>query len=129
MKNASRLVLIAIFLNVWASAAYSQNGSIRIDSFPAGAAIGVDGSHTGKVTPANLTLSVGDHTITVSGGEGWLPVDRAVSITAGKNDDITVTLLPVLVTGPQGLPGPQGDKGDKGDPGEQGPPGAKGRQG
>jgi hypothetical protein len=53
---------------------------------------------------------------------GWNPDTRVVTI-AGGNNDLSVTLLPMLTVGPQGA------KGDKGDPGPQGLQGVQGVQG
>jgi hypothetical protein len=100
--------------------ARAQNGSLKVTSFPSGANVSVDGIDTGKVTPMNISLGVGAHTVVVSiPNSGWNPDTRTVEIASGNND-LSVTLLPILTTGPQGPPGA------KGDAGPQGPPGPKG---
>lgn len=143
----SRTTSLVVAALLWATMpAYAQNGSLKVSSFPSGAAVVVDGVDTGKVTPANIALPVGDHSITVAAGDGWTPDTRIVSITLGNNE-LTVTLLPALTAGPQGpqgLPGPQGvpgppgatgvtgatgAQGPPGPQGEPGPPGAQGIQG
>src|SRR5712691_3439099 len=101
-------------------------GVLKVTSFPSGAQVIVDGVNTGKVTPMSISLTEGDHTVTVQiPGSGWQPDTRTVTVVAGNND-LSVTLLPVLTQGP---PGPPGPKGDKGDPGPQGPKGDKGDRG
>jgi len=122
-----RLVLLAILVCVALVAAVAsaswQNGALKVTSFPSGAKVTVDGQDTGKTTPMSVSLSVGDHTVVVSIlNSGWQPDTRTVTIASGNND-LSVTLLPILTVGP---PGPKGDKGDKGDTGAQGPKGDKG---
>src|SRR5205823_69367 len=103
--------------------AHAQNGLLKVTSFPSGANVTVDGAPTAKVTPMNISLSVGSHTVVVAiPNSGWQTDTRTVEIVSGNND-LSVTLLPVLTTGPQG---PQGPKGDSGATGPQGPQGAKG---
>ncbi len=133
-----------------ASMAYAQNGSLKVTSFPTGAKVLVDGVDTGKITPMSLSLTIGDHEVTVRiAGGGWNDDTRTVTVVAGNND-LSVTLLPTLTqgppgpqgpagpmgltgpqgpqgpTGPAGPQGPKGDKGDTGATGPQGPPGADG---
>ena len=116
--------------------AAAQNGSLKVTSFPSGAEVIIDGVSTGKVTPMSTSLSIGDHSVTVriAGNSGWNPDTRTVTIVSGNND-LSVTLLPVLTVGPQGPkgdkgdPGPQGPQGQKGDKGDQGPQGLKGDKG
>ena len=128
---------MAVLLVVPALAA-AQNGSLKVTSFPSGAVVVIDGVNTGKVTPMSVSLPIGDHAVTVSIADGgWRPDTRTVTVAAGNND-LSVTLLPVLTVGPKGdngdpgpvgPQGPQGPKGDKGDQGPQGPVGADGQQG
>src|SRR5262245_16942012 len=100
--------------------AQNGSGSLKINSFPSGARVEVDGTDTGKLTPMSISLSVGDHKVVVSiPDSGWNPDTRTVTVNTGNND-LSITLLPTLTTGPQG---PQGD------PGPQGPPGPKGADG
>jgi hypothetical protein len=129
MQSPWKSLLIAVFIAAAALPAHAQNGSLTVYSFPAGAAVIIDGVATGKVTPMRVSLSVGDHSVTVAVPDaGWSPVTRTVTITRGNND-LTVTLLPVLTTGPQGPPGPQGEQGLQGPKGDQGDPGVQGPQG
>ena len=102
---------------------FAQSGAFKVTSFPSGAKVAIDGTDTGKVTPMSTSLTIGDHTVVVSlPNSGWNPDTRIVTIVSGNND-LSVTLLPVLTQGPKG------DKGDKGDPGKDGAPGAPGKDG
>jgi len=119
---ASIFVTLALFCSV----AQAQNGALKVTSFPSGASVKIDGVDTGKTTPMSTSLSIGDHTVVVwIPNSGWNPDTRPVTIVSGNND-LSVTLLPMLTVGP---PGPQGPKGDKGDPGPAGLQGAKGDPG
>src|SRR5262245_39086331 len=115
--------------------AQSGNGSLKVTSYPSGAEVAVDGIDTGKVTPMSVSLSIGQHSVTVTvPNSGWNPDTRSVTIVSGNND-LSVTLLPTLTTGPQGPQGPQGVPGMAGPPGPagatgpQGPAGPQGLQG
>ena len=103
-----------VFLLGLAPIAGAANGSLKVTSFPSGAEVWVDGAFTGKFTPMSVSLSEGDHDVTVQiPGSGWNPDHRTITITPGNND-LSVTLLPNLTEGP---PGPQGDPGPPGPPG------------
>src|SRR3989338_4416781 len=107
----------------------AATGALKVTSFPSGAEVIVDDVSTGKTTPMSVSLPEGDHKVTVQIlGSGWGPDTRIVTIAAGNND-LSVTLLPVLTQGP---PGPKGDKGDpcpQGPLGGVGPPGPPGTEG
>jgi hypothetical protein len=97
-----------------------------VTSYPSGADVWVDGVNTNKTTPMSVSLSVGEHVVRVEvPGTGWNPDERTVTVVSGNND-LSVTLLPAVTTGP---PGPAGPAGEPGAPGPQGPPGADGAQG
>ena len=105
------------------------NGSLKVTSYPSGANVMIDGTDTGKTTPMSVSLSVGNHTVAVSvPNSGWNPDVRTITIVSGNND-LSVTLLPALTTGPQGPQGPQGQAGPQGPQGAQGPVGPQGPQG
>ena len=112
--------------------AAAQSGALKVTSFPTGAAVIIDGVPTGKVTPMSVSLSVGDHLVAVSiPNSGWQADIRTVGIVSGNND-LSVTLLPILQKGDKGdtgATGPQGPPGPKGDPGATGATGATGPQG
>ena len=119
------LVCVGV-LSAWPSVVQAQSGALKVTSFPSGATVRIDGVDTGKTTPMNATLSLGDHLVVVSiPNSAWNPDTRTVTVVSGNND-LSVTLLPILTTGPQGPPGPKGDKGDRGDTGVQGPQGIQG---
>lgn len=128
-------------LLIASSVAFGQNGALKVTSFPSGAQVVIDGVNTGKVTPMSVSVSEGDHRVTVQiPNSGWNSDTRTVTIVSGNND-LSVTLLPMLTTGPMGPPGPKGDTGaagpagppgatgDTGAPGEPGLPGTQGPQG
>jgi hypothetical protein len=114
MLPISIVVLLASF-----SVTAVEAATLKVSSFPSGAQVSIDGVNTGKVTPMNVSLSEGDHSVTVAiPGSGWNPDARTVTIVSGNND-LSVTLLPTPTPGP---PGPKGDKGDPGPTGPAGPP-------
>jgi hypothetical protein len=143
-RNAA-FAAIALFIALAAVvSAFGQSGALKVTSFPTGASVSVDGVDTGKVTPMSISLAIGDHHVIVSiPNSGWKADDRHVDVVSGNND-LSITLLPTLTTGPQGpkgdkgdtggqgiqgLQGLKGDKGDKGDTGSQGIQGVKGDKG
>jgi len=123
MQNTCRnLFVIALALVGVCAASSAFAATLKVSSFPSGAQVSIDGVATGKVTPMNISLAEGDHVVTVQiPSSGWNPDTRTVTIVAGNND-LSVTLLPTAVAGPQGPPGPAGAKGDSGEPGPPGPP-------
>lgn len=136
---ASSMLLFAII---------SEAQAFHVTSFPDGANVLIDSVDTGKVTPMQISLSAGAHTVTVQldKSAGWNVDTRTVVIVAGDNYH-NVTLLPTLTTGPAGpqgppgaastVPGPLGPQGipglsitgPAGTPGIQGPKGDKGDPG
>ena len=125
-RIGSRRFASLILFGLIATGLFAQNGALKVTSFPSGASVAVDGIDTGKTTPMSVSLAVGDHTVVVSiPNSGWSPDTRVVTIASGNND-LSVTLLPMLTVGP---PGPKGDKGDKGDTGATGATGPKGDKG
>ena len=148
MTRTARTLVATAAIFLLASTAFGQSaGALKVTSFPPGATVAIDGVGTGKLTPMSVSLPVGDHTVVVSiPNSGWNPDTRIVTIASGNND-LSVTLLPILTVGPQGPTGPTGErgaagangatgatgaagaKGDKGDPGDQGEVGPTGPQG
>ena len=115
-----RIVMLAALMYL-TQALPSAAATLKVSSFPSGAQVIVDGFNTGKVTPMNISLPEGDHVVTVQiPNSGWNPDTRTITIVPGNND-LSVTLLPVLTAGPQGPKGDKGDPGEKGDPGDPGP--------
>src|SRR5579864_8446047 len=101
MRRTRVWVLLSAFLALASLAAVklqaqSGNGDLKVTSFPSGANVVIDGTDTGKVTPMSTSLAVGDHIVVVSiPNSGWNPDTRPVTIASGNND-LSVTLLPVL---------------------------------
>ncbi len=119
-------VAVGLLLLAGKAGAQTSNGSLKVTSFPSGANVSIDGADTGKVTPMSTSVSVGDHTVVVSiPNSGWNPDTRTVTVVSGNND-LSVTLLPILTVGP---PGPKGDPGPQGPQGNTGPAGQTGAQG
>lgn len=110
-----------VLVIAWLTAAAVEAGTLKVTSFPSGAQVFVDDVNTGKVTPMNVSLSEGEHKVTVMiPSSGWNTDTRIVTIVAGNND-LSVTLLPLLTSGPQGPQGPPGPAGAAGAPGAPGP--------
>src|SRR5215831_701951 len=108
MIVSSRLLVVCLFCVCLH--AQTNTGSLKVTSFPSGAKVTVDGADTGKLTPMSVSLPVGDHSVVVSiPNSGWSPDSRTVTVNSGNND-LSVTLLPTVTTGPQGPQGPQGPK-------------------
>lgn len=119
-------VFIALLVVLTSGVTHATAGTLKVTSFPSGAQVLVDGADTGKVTPMNVSLTDGDHIVTVQiPGSGWSADTRTVTIVTGNND-LSVTLLPMSSTGPAGPAGPAGPEGP---PGPTGPPGPSGVSG
>jgi len=129
-KIAWIFVLIGtLFLLPSNARAQTKHGTLKVNSFPSGANVSMDGKDTHKVTPMSMDVAVGWHKVTVSiPNSGWRTDVRDVDVLAGNND-LSVTLLPVLTAGPMGPPGPKGDPGPAGPMGPQGPAGPQGLKG
>ena len=87
MRKWLSLVVLAIALAglIVSCGRLEPVGTLRIVSDPAGAVILVDGTATGDVTPADLLLAVGTHTIAVT-RDGFLitPASRTVNVPPGQ---------------------------------------------
>src|SRR5437588_10432525 len=129
------MVVLSAALLLMPGKARAQNGSLKVTSFPSGAKVAVDGADTGKVTPMNISLSVGTHTVAVSVPDPEWNVDTRTVLIVSGNNDLSVTLWPILTVGPIGAPGapgptgPQGPAGPMGATGATGPAGPTGPQG
>jgi uncharacterized repeat protein (TIGR01451 family) len=76
-----------------------QTGSISVKSSPAGAAILLDGTGTGKITPATLdSVAPGSHTVTVS-LKGYNPASMDVTVSAGSTATADFVLNQIPQTG------------------------------
>lgn len=131
MRVGSLWLAVVLLLagNATITEAQSGNGSLKVTSYPSGAEVWIDGVNTGKTTPMSESVSVGEHTVLVQvPSSGWNPDQRIVTIVSGNND-LSVTLLPLLTVGPQGPQGPSGLPGPQGPTGAQGPVGPAGAAG
>jgi hypothetical protein len=125
----SLLFVLTFFLCSSPIIALAQSGSLKVTSYPSGAEVIIDGVNTGKTTPMSESVGVGDHVVTVRvPNSGWNPDTRTVTIVSGNND-LSVTLLPTVTTGPQGPVGPAGPVGPMGPTGASGPAGPQGAAG
>jgi hypothetical protein len=108
-------VVIALAIGGYsASLAAQSGGALKVTSFPSGAKVAIDGVDTGKVTPMSVSLAVGDHAVIVSiPNSGWNADSRTVTIVSGNND-LSVTLLPVVTNGINGKDGLNGTNGTNG---------------
>src|SRR5262249_39848936 len=74
-------------------------------------------------------LSEGEHVVTASlPGSGWTPATQTITIVNGNNE-LTLTLLPALTTGPAGATGSTGATGATGATGPVGATGPSGTNG
>src|SRR5260370_21718490 len=114
-----------------------SHGVLRVTSYPSGANVTVDGNDVRKVTPVNISMPVGTHTVVVSvsvPNSGWNP-DTCSKLIVPGNNYLDVTLLPIQTTGsigaqgPKAYPVPQTPPGLICPAGPAGPPGPAGPQG
>jgi hypothetical protein len=129
MKDTGLSISLALLAGMLTVATPAAAGTLKVTSFPSGAQVIVDGVNTGKVTPMNIALADGEHAVIVQiPGSGWNPDSRVVTIVPGNND-LSVTLLPIVTAGPPGPTGPQGPEGAQGPAGPTGPTGPEGPPG
>jgi hypothetical protein len=107
-----RFLLLVVMLSP--TVMFAQNAELSITSFPPGASVSIDGvtmhdkDNSSPVTPLNVSLSLGPHTVHVGLGDpGWQPYDSTINIIKADND-LSVVLIPIVQTGPQGPMGLQG---------------------
>jgi hypothetical protein len=74
--------LVCFSVSLWATPAWAE-GFLYLTTLPSGAQIAVDGAFTAFVTPAQIPLSPGRHTITVM-KEGHRVEKRRLSISEGR---------------------------------------------
>ena len=99
VRDHSVVVLFLFMLAVPSARGQSSQGSLKVTSFPSGAHVSVDGADTGKVTPMNVSLTVGDHVVLVSiPGGGWSPDSRTVTVVFATTGS-AVPSLTVIFTG------------------------------
>jgi hypothetical protein len=123
-----KCALLIGLLSLWVSPAAAQN-TLKLSSFPAGASVAIDGVPVAGVTPLSIKVTLGRHEVTVKApGTTWQPDTRTITVLGGANE-LTVTLVPILTTGPQGVQGIQGPAGPPGPAGPAGPTGPTGPAG
>jgi hypothetical protein len=86
----------------------AKPATLTVSSSVSGAAIAIDNAGTGKVTPANLELAAGDHTVSAS-LDGYVVTEQAVTLLPGGKSDVQLTLMPaapVEVAAPAPEPAP-----------------------
>ncbi len=66
-------------------------GFVNVASTPSGAKVFVDGADSGKITPAELGLGVGEHTVALELG-GYERAERTVSVEIGSRESVEMTL-------------------------------------
>ena len=145
MKTLPLIYALLLAALLYSAVPAAAQNALKVSSFPAGAAVFIDGVSTGKVTPMSASLTLGTHVvmIRVVGSTLWQVETRTITILPGNNE-LTVTMVPVLTTGPagpagpagpqgpqgpQGIVGPAGPAGPAGPEGPQGPPGEQGEAG
>ncbi|MDD9933593.1 MAG: PEGA domain-containing protein, partial [Myxococcales bacterium] len=69
----------------------AMTGTLAVASTPAGAKVIINGQDTGQVTPAELALTRGDHTLELR-LEGHEPLSEELSIRVGAREEIAAQL-------------------------------------
>lgn len=78
----------------------SKPGLVTVESAPPGAQIAVDGVGTGNVTPFELSLRAGTHTIALT-APGHLKLEQRVEVSVGARQRLALTLTPEPVAAPK----------------------------
>ncbi len=81
--------------------------TLRVTSSPEGAAISLDGQATGQMTPAELTVAPGEHTLTLS-LEGYESTSETISTVSGETGEWSPTLSQ-MSTAPSSEDGVEGE--------------------
>lgn len=93
------------------------NGTVAFTSDPAGAVIGVDGTPTGSVTPAELRLSPGEHRYDLA-MDGYDLAEGTVTVASSGRAEISVTLTATESAGLADAFADEGEDGEDGGGGE-----------
>lgn len=102
-------LIVAALMIVSLGAQAAVRGTLRVSSFPPGAEVWIDGTFTGKTTPAILLIATGEHLVMAKAPDaGWAPAQKSVVVESGVNA-VSLTLVPQGVQGPPGPPGPPGE--------------------
>jgi hypothetical protein len=78
---------------------------LTVESTPAGALVFVDGQDTGKLTPAELELTGGDHMVAVQ-IEGFQRAEQSVNVLIGGHERVTFALPEVAAPVAENTPNP-----------------------
>jgi hypothetical protein len=71
----------------------AKPGFLSLESAPTGAMIWVDGENTGYITPNELSLRAGPHTIALS-ADGYQKFEQRVDVAIGSRQRLSLTLTP-----------------------------------
>ena len=69
----------------------AKPGSVSIESAPAGAVIWVDGENTGYLTPNEISVRAGKHSISLSAA-GYTSLEETVDVAIGSRQRLSLTL-------------------------------------
>ena len=83
----------------------AKPATVSVGSSVSGAAIAVDNADTGKVTPANLELSAGDHSISAS-LEGYVVAEQVVTLQPGGKSNVEFSMMPAAPVAVAAAPPP-----------------------
>ncbi|MBI2896522.1 MAG: PEGA domain-containing protein [Deltaproteobacteria bacterium] len=83
----------------------TRPAKINVTSEPAGAAIGVDGSASGQVTPATIEIAPGAHTISLT-LEGYENATQEITVEFAERRDLPLTLQTPVPEEPELPPEP-----------------------
>ncbi|MDB4975084.1 MAG: Thiol-disulfide isomerase [Myxococcaceae bacterium] len=72
----------------------AKPGTVSIESAPAGATIWVDGENTGYLTPNEISVHAGHHTISLA-QSGYQTTEQTVEVGIGSRQRVSISLPPV----------------------------------
>src|SRR5215471_17366483 len=108
MKPKMQVLIVSAWVFLFALSSdvplYAQDGKLNLHVTPKQAYIFVDGRAISEASKRHsLKLSAGDHKVQLV-NYGYVPAERAVTITAGQTTELEVALSPVAstVSGPFG---------------------------
>jgi len=81
----------------------ARPGVVAVRSEPAGAAIALDGTDTGRVTPADVEAAPGEHTIAVSLA-GYESASQTVTVGFGARQELAIPALTAAAAPPPAEP-------------------------
>ena len=72
----------------------AKPGSVSIDSSPPGAVIWIDGENTGYLTPNEISVRAGQHTVSVT-AQDYQTSEQPIEVVIGSRQRVSLTLTPV----------------------------------